>query len=592
MDKDFLKFLEKIQDQNKGGLALQALQVKYNREMAGEDNDKREEQLNSLANIFKNVEKAITGFDVKIDFTPLKDAVQNQTLVLQKSLEEQTLLRKVSEGSLEYDKESAQYRNVSGREITSDVSGKTVKEGGYIDFETAANRLAGQSKRVRESDANKINFKPLELGTKITTQSQVTRAAPSEEEGKITGFGTLGDLSKAIGSRFKGIYDFMTNKVQKNTGEEPNPGVTGKNPEADNIRDSQEVMADSFKSDLEISKELKEINQKQLDELVKIGIALTPKTPEELPGGTTAKAITGGTKGAEVQGASGSVLPDVNIDIDRSKPQPKGKIGAASRLLKFGGAALAVGAGAFMAYKGYSAAEDSKQAKLEDVQNRFDSGEITPEQAAAEREKIGNSATIEKSTAVGGGTGLAAGAIAGGAAGAKLGATIGTFVGGPVGTAVGAGIGTLAGGALGAFAGTEAGKYVGEKIGAAYTGAKDLGTKAVDSISSTGSKIAGFFGFGDKNKPSEVGPVPSVAPQQPSVRPSTPPAQGATMMNASAENADLQRAAGASSPSIQPVVSNNVNNTSTTSYVPMNSTPRPPTSGSALDRYLDRVAVY
>ena len=161
---------------------------------------------------------------------------------------------------------------------------------------------------------------------------------------------------------------------------------------------------------------------------------------------------------------------------------------------KIGGAVLAVGAGAYTAYKGYTEAEDNKQAKMDEVQAKVDSGEMKPEEAAAARKEIGNTATVEKSGAIGEGTGMAAGAIAGGLAGAKLGGTIGTFIGGPLGTAVGAGIGGIAGGALGAFAGSSAGKFVGEKVGSGINAVK------------------GFFGsdeVGDKTKEAVTGAAPT-----------------------------------------------------------------------------------
>ena len=116
---------------------------------------------------------------------------------------------------------------------------------------------------------------------------------------------------------------------------------------------------------------------------------------------------------------------------------------------------------------------------MEAVQAKVDSGEMKPEEAAAARKEIGNSATVEKSGAVGEGTGMAAGAIAG----AKLGATVGTFFGGPVGTAVGG----LAGGALGAFAGSKAGKVVGEYGGKAVNAAGDF-------FGGIGDKVKGAYG--------------------------------------------------------------------------------------------------
>jgi hypothetical protein len=116
---------------------------------------------------------------------------------------------------------------------------------------------------------------------------------------------------------------------------------------------------------------------------------------------------------------------------------------------------------------------------MEAVQAKVDSGEMKPEEAAAARKEIGNSATVEKSGAIGEGTGMAAGAIAG----AKLGATVGTFFGGPVGTAVGG----LAGGALGAFAGSKAGKVVGEYGGKAINAAGSF-------FGGIGDKVKGAYG--------------------------------------------------------------------------------------------------
>jgi len=517
-DEAFQKFLEKVLDQNKEGLAFQAFHSKDEKEAVQQNNEERTDQIADIAKCLEKIENAITGLSVSINFKPVLSSLENQTQILKKSLEEQTLARKISEGSLEYDKKSAQYRNTSGREITSDVSGKTIKEGGYIDFETAGNRLAGQSKRVRESETNKIKLKPLELGTKTAIKGTPGSIEPKKEEKnkegdeEITGFGTPIDLAKAIGSRVKGIFDFMTNKVEKKDKQEPDPGVRGVNPEADNIQSSQEIIADSSEKDLELTKENKNILEQQLAELKKISAALEPKIPSDLPEGR----LKPSPASAAAEGGEGSGLGDILSNVgDLGKKSGRTLLGGAKSLgrgalslggtvAKFAGsgagrmlgAAAAVGIGAYTAYKGYSAAEDSKQAKLEEVQAKVDSGELSTEEASAERKKIGNTATVEKSGAVGEGSGMAAGAVAGGLAGAKLGATIGTFVGGPAGTVVGAGIGTIAGGALGAFAGSKAGKVVGEKVGEGINAVKsffglgkeeELGTKTKQAVSGTES---------------------------------------------------------------------------------------------------------
>lgn len=519
----FLKFLDKIQNQNKADLALQALQTKYEREISGEDNDKREKQLERVAELLENVEKAITGVGIKFDFQTVVNALENQTQVLQKSLEEQSILRKLSEGSLEYDKESAQYRNTSGRELTSDVSGKVVKKGGYVDFETAANRLQGQGKRVRESEANQIKFKPLEMGIKVPQQKQLpANIEPKKEE--APSFGNLADLGQGIKDRITGIFDFLSKDVKerglfgkkpeeiekKKEDTKPLPSVTGLNPEADNLQSSQEIMADAAKADVTLTKENNNILQQQLTELKKISEALAPKAPSELPAQDKLKPTPGSAQAQEGEGGLGlgdalAGLADTGalakkaggVIVKGAKAVGKGALSLGSGVAKFAasgagkalGATAAVGLGAYTAYKGYTGAEDEKQKEIESIDAKVKAGELTAEQALVQKKEVAAQTTENKGGAIGKGTGMAAGAIGGGIAGAKVGATIGTFLGGPVGTAIGAGIGTIAGGAIGAFSGSSVGQNIGGAIGKgvanvkSFFGAEDIGKKTEEAVS-------------------------------------------------------------------------------------------------------------
>jgi hypothetical protein len=675
-DPSFKAFLDKLQEQNSRGFVAQLIQLKADRENVGKDNDKREEQLDEVVDSLKEVRLAVTGISLDVDITPLVDIGENQTRLLEELSKESSLLRKLSEGSVEYDKEAAQYRNTSGKEIESVVSGKTSKKGGFLDFETARDTLSGQGKRVRED--NKLAIKPIEyvpgkLTGKVTgvektkedkdkiddsvpdtrgffaTLIDELNAAPGRvrdylidheeksqankdkessitnnvieknkdntvtnnvETVKVTKDNTVtnnvekitkdnnvieknkdntvtnnveknkdntvtnnvervtkdntvtnnvervtkdnnivernkdntvtnnvervtkdnnvetvesyvennrtenvGSVFKTISEKIKTIPDtvreYLTNYKQENNtsrdstvekreikvSSDREKPVSVDNPEADNIRDSQEIMADNSKSDLELSKQMLDTTREQLTVLQEIRDALTPKTPGELSGGNGPPSP--GSKAAEAEEKPGGFNPLDLLDLipgRRGKPGAKvpGKApGGMSKLLKVGGAALAIGAGAYTAYQGYSAAEDTKQSKLEGVQAQLDAGQITTEQAAEQRKEIGNTATVEKSGAVGEGTGLAGGAIAGGIAGAKLGATIGTFFGPGIGTAIGAGVGGLAGGALGAFAGSSAGKYVGEAIGGGintvknFFGGSDVGEKTKEAVTGT-----------------------------------------------------------------------------------------------------------
>lgn len=649
-DPSFNQFLQDLKKQNNQAFVLQALELKYAREVAGEDDDKREEQLNELIDSSKNIEKAITGFKVDINVEPIVDSLGNVTQVLQKQLEELTLSRKISEGSLEYDKESSQYRNTSGREITSLVSGKDIRKGGYVDFETAADRLTGQGKRVRESEANQLKLAPISTAGTGKAITALTGAPKEKEEKKISGielkpddrtwkeFGKdllsllgfkgggeevynstkgryAGEFVKAgKGTEREGMLDYERRIKEEKDNErlfdlgdsklKPTPAVA--NPEADNIETPAEIQNKLAKEDIELTKENKTIFQQQLLELQSIRDALSgtqPQGKKSTPGVVPSNPEEG-------KSAAETTAPGVDIDIDR---RPKRGASLGSKALKFlsgkGGAvlggALAVGAGVYTAYQGYSAAEDSKQAKMEDIQAKLDSGEIDEKQASALRKEAGNTATVEKSSAVGEGTGMAAGGIAG----MKAGALIGTALGGPVGTVVGGALG----GAAGMFAGSKAGKWIGEKAGQGinavkgfFGGGEDPGAKAKAAVTGTSTMVAGEpfvpgqplstkqMSVIETAKASGTNYPPEVESQYAKQKTSNVQTgytqyRGLSVAQTSSENQAMRdQASTAGSPST--TILNNISGGGPSSnFVPMKLAPR---VDSTLTRYQDRIAAY
>lgn len=394
------------------------------------ESSKKEEKTEASTKTLDYIYKSVSELSQNIN-EPIAPILKDQLGLLQKIGQDIAINRKVNEGSLEYDKASAQYRNQSGREITSDVSGKTIKEGGYIDFETAGNSLAGQSKAAIERAKKK----------------ETTNLAPVSKK----------------------------------------PTDISVSEEDDNVQSAQEIMADNSKTDLELTKEIRDLNKEQLEELKKITDVLGAGSPGAgLSSTKSAKEKKEEIEAKEENSGLGdalSVLGDVTGQGKKGKVPGKaaGKASLGSKALKFlggkgglmVGGALAVGAGAYTAYKGFTGAEEEKQKELAAVDQAVQAGEITPEEADAKKKEIDAATTEKKGGAVGEGTGMAAGAIGG----AKIGATIGTMFGGPIGTAVGG----LAGGAIGAFVGSKAGKAVGE-----------LGGKAANAIK-------GFFG-GEKKE--------------------------------------------------------------------------------------------
>lgn len=575
-DPSFQKFLEDLKKQNNIGNVTQMAQLKYEREMAKEDNDKREEQLDHVIDGLKEVRVAVTGVKLDVNVEPLVDSLSNQTEILRKSLEEQSLLRKISEGSLEYDKSSAQYRNTSGRELVSNVSGKDIKKGGYVDFETASDRLSNQGKRVRESAANQLNLKSISYSPGQQTAAAIAPYKkidkPEKETESIETLGTLGDLFKEIKGRFSDTSKFIFNKPEKSK-----TANIGANAESDNIQSPQEILADTAKIDLDVTKETLAVQKEQLNELKKISSVLIPSTPTE----TATTSTTSNKKAGESNSLEEAIpqLPDININKS-SKNVPKkvpGKATMGSRILGGLGKAARVlgpiGAAVGTVYSGFQG-----------YQNTASNFDIPEGQEAT----LGQKAA---STLGGVASGLTFGLIDEKKAAQNI-HQAGEYIGEKAKAAY-TGAKELGGQAV---------QYVkdlniGEKAKAAYTGAKELGGQAVSyvgekanaakqAISSAGSKVADFFGMG--SKPTSVQAATTAAANY---TPTRSMSTGTTVAGTTSENTDMTRNTN-TIPAPAPIISSNVNNINKTSYVPINPTARLANTGSALDQYLLRTAVY
>ena len=70
-DPSFKTCLEDLQKQNNQSFVTQIFQLKAEREIAGKDGDKREEQLHDINETLKNLKVAVTGIKLEapaIDF--------------------------------------------------------------------------------------------------------------------------------------------------------------------------------------------------------------------------------------------------------------------------------------------------------------------------------------------------------------------------------------------------------------------------------------------------------------------------------------------------------------------------------------------
>jgi len=373
-DPSFKAFLDKLQEQNNRGFATQLVQLKAELEIAGEDDDKREEQLDEVISSLKEVRNAVTGVSLEIDIQPLVNIGENQTKLLEELSKEASLTRKLTEGSVEYDKEAAQYRNTSGRDIESKVSGKTSKQGGFIDFETARDTLSGQGKRVKEDNAfslKPINYTPGKAVAAAVSGGKGSAAASKdsddEDKSKFQG------LFKEIESGFKffmtdglsekpghGIFQTPSKEVEKKDRETKVSSSRQENPETDNVTSTGEIQADAAKSDLELSKQMLDTTRAQLTELKAIREALAPSTPKEL---TEQKGAPSSTTEKEKEGG-GSLLGDLASGAVDMLGKGKGVAGKASgmggkilgglgKAAKFLGPAAAIAGAAYSGFEGY-----------------------------------------------------------------------------------------------------------------------------------------------------------------------------------------------------------------------------------------------
>lgn len=311
--------------------------------------------------------------------TPVFDPeLRVQSGILQKSLQELSLIRKISEGSLEYDRKAAQYRNTSGRKIISKVTGKDIVPGSFVDFETASDRLTGQSKRVIEAETKVVSAKPVPVTqTKIEpTESALTTQTGIEpvksESGPVLPIPNVqvnDEGNKPVLTTQTGIEPEESNRSRL----EPVKPVSEVqvraqtiNPESDNVQTSQEILAENSKITVEVAKESNQIFKDQLFELRQIKEALSGGSAV-LPSQSKSK-VTGTESPVSSPEPEGISLPDINLGLPtgsvpgKKVPGKGGKIlGTLGKAARFLGPVAAVAAAAGTAYSGYEGLQNTEK---------------------------------------------------------------------------------------------------------------------------------------------------------------------------------------------------------------------------------------
>ena len=610
----------------------------------------------------EGIKEAVTGIKLDVDFSELKAAIENvgydvgkdidsghlvatvgatganTTKLLDEQLKELSLTRKLTEGSVEYDKEAAQYRNKSGRDVESKVSGKTSKDGGFIDFETARDTLSGQGERAKKE--NKVS-----LITGVTTTRSGIKPGDAAAKALGANLGSSGPVDAA-------------EPVTKPVSVDPvSAEPVAKTPEIDPSRNTSIKRARRERGSVTGN-----VDPKEKDKEDKLDTSFLGRVKDSakflLTDGLSEKPGTG-----MFQKPSEEV---VKKDREDKVSSPREKNPEADNVTS---------TGEIQADTAKSDLELSKQmldttkAQLIELKAIREALAPSTPKELTEQKSAPSSTNEKEAVEGGGGKGLmdvasqALDLIPGGGKGKAAGKAAG--MGGKILGGLGKAAkflgpaAAIAGAAYSGFEGYQntganfdlkegeeatTGQKISSTLGGVVSGAT-FGLidekSASQGINKAGSAVKDFFGFGDKKKTEAVSSSAAAATttttsesktriagedigeklsdrqmavigmskasgnsyspeveamyskqKEAAVTPSTTPTPGATVAQTSTENADMEREASSQGGANNTVVSNNVSSNNTTKIVPMKASPRPEYTGSSLDRYTNRITVY
>ena len=210
--------LKNLRDQNKGNLLLQGLQVKYEKEVAGEDNDKREKQLDLVNENLKNIEKAVSGNKDQIKVLPKDIAVKLSDIKVQE--DDKTALESIKEfvgdtksffnklsgsfgkgfgfikdpmgtvkGGLEKVKEFGTKAQDTFYDITETKAGYTAEEGRFVEEYKKQNRQFASGMTREEIVSGKLQDKGTDAFRQIKDLEEKIKATEAEiQKSKKFGF--------------------------------------------------------------------------------------------------------------------------------------------------------------------------------------------------------------------------------------------------------------------------------------------------------------------------------------------------------------------------------------------------------------------
>jgi hypothetical protein len=397
--------------------------------------------------------------------------------------------------------------------------------------------------------------------------------------------------------------------------------ILSKREDQDNFESSQENEEKSSKIELDYEKKLFEISKEQLAIIKEIRDAIKPKVPGELeeqkakPLDIFAADMSSKEpiKVSPIAERFKKDKPNVVVADTDSKTKKEGKLKKRFGGAKLGLAGLGIAGASYFGYRAFDEmGKEDLQEEFAEIDRKFQAGEISELEAKAEKQQLETEYKKELTQTMSEEGGAIGGALAGGALGAK----IGSFAG-PVGTIGGSIVGSVIGGIGGSELGKNAGNYFNseefkslkENVSAKtseYT--KDLKEgfgKAKDYVQTdllpdASKKVSSFIDSVKENlnidnlrsnaakgldslknmiEPETMSNAAKIIGEQPGQYVDRLIKQADEVVSATTGEAKA-------------LVNNIVNNQSTNNFIPLKSTPRAEFTGSALDRYTDKLSKF
>ena len=263
-DKKFEKFLQELKQQNSLLLVNDLLQTKFQRELAGEDDDKREKQLDAVVEKLEEIKQVLVSKNSSIT-TKGSGSFSREVLNVDDEVASRDEVNQLAIANIKDYFKSFGRDIVDNFKILKGVFSKEQKPGeGKMDAPQPV--MSAKEKFIKATVTNEQikNWGP----------DAANRAAANVYEKNVKNWGTDAAVKNAE-KIYNSKYDesnFTQNTINKNKVDSSTKSIVSQNinPEADNIVSADEELAENSTKQLEISQKLLDTTIESLGEIRKL----------------------------------------------------------------------------------------------------------------------------------------------------------------------------------------------------------------------------------------------------------------------------------------------------------------------------------